>query len=174
MSIYKKLHEAKKEIGVIAKDSQNPFFKSDYLSLNGLLNAVDSVFDKHGLLILQPIEAGWLKTKIFDIESGEDVSSEMHLPDLKDPQKLGSAITYYRRYTLQSLLGLQADDDDGNMSSSKESTKTKVIDKKQNLSNEEYLNLQKKANYKHIDTYLSIREVTAEQRKALLKLKELL
>lgn len=45
---------------------------------------------------------------------------------------------------------------------------------KQNLSNEEYLNLQKKANYKHIDTYLSIREVTSEQRKALLKLKELL
>jgi hypothetical protein len=38
----------------------------------------------------------------------------MVLPNLQDPQKLGSAITYYRRYTLQSLLGLQAEDDDGN------------------------------------------------------------
>jgi hypothetical protein len=37
----------------------------------------------------------------------------MVLPNLQDPQKLGSAITY-RRYTLQSLLGLQAEDDDGN------------------------------------------------------------
>ena len=174
MSIYKKLHEAKKEIGVIAKDSKNPFFQSDYLSLNGLINAVDSVFDKHGLLILQPIEAGWLKTKIFDIESGEYVSSEIQLPDLKDPQKLGSAITYYRRYTFQSLLGLQADDDDGNLSASKKSFKAEVVNKKPNLSKEEYSNLQKESNYKHIDTYLSIREVTSEQRKTLLKLKELL
>jgi hypothetical protein len=40
----------------------------------------------------------------------------MLLPNLQDPQ-LGSAITYYRRYTLQSLLGLQAEDDDGNKQS---------------------------------------------------------
>ena len=40
--------------------------------------------------------------------------SEIDLPNIQDPQKLGSAITYYRRYTLQSLLGLQAEDDDGN------------------------------------------------------------
>jgi hypothetical protein len=39
----------------------------------------------------------------------------MVLPNLH-PQKLGSAITYYRRYTLQSLLGLQAEDD-GNKAS---------------------------------------------------------
>ena len=38
---------------------------------------------------------------------------------LSSPQKLGSAITYYRRYTLASLLGLQAEDDDGNLASSK-------------------------------------------------------
>ena len=36
-----------------------------------------------------------------------------------DPQKMGSAITYLRRYTLQSLLGLQAADDDANMASGK-------------------------------------------------------
>ena len=41
----------------------------------------------------------------------------MELPNLQDPQKLGSAITYFRRYTLQSLLGLQAEDDDGNKAS---------------------------------------------------------
>jgi hypothetical protein len=39
----------------------------------------------------------------------------MVLPNLQDPQKLGSAITYYRRY-IYSLLGLQAEDD-GNKAS---------------------------------------------------------
>ena len=39
----------------------------------------------------------------------------MRLSHELDPQKLGSEITYYRRYTLQSLLGLQAEDDDANM-----------------------------------------------------------
>ena len=115
MSIYKKLFEAKKEIGKISKDSKNPFFKSNYLSLNGLIDAIEEVLNKNGLLLLQPIEAEWVKSKIIDIEDGEFVSSEMHLPNITDPQKLGSAITYFRRYTLESLLGLKAEDDDGNL-----------------------------------------------------------
>lgn len=115
MSIYKKIFDAKKEIGKISKDSKNPFFKNNYLSLNGLLDAIEEVLNKNGLLLLQPIEAEWVRSKIIDIEDGEFVSSEMHLPNIADSQKLGSAITYYRRYTLESLLGLKAEDDDGNM-----------------------------------------------------------
>ena len=116
MSIYKKLFEAKKEIGKISKDSKNPFFKSKYFDINSLLEHVEPILQKNNLLLLQPIEEGKVKTQIFDIEEGRTsiLQSVMDLPDLKDPQKLGSAITYYRRYTLQSLLGLQAEDDDGN------------------------------------------------------------
>jgi len=114
MSIYKKLFEAKKEIGKISKDSKNPFFKSNYLSLNGLIDAVENVLQNHELLLLQPIEDGRVITTILDVESEKFVSSGIQLPNIQDPQKLGSAITYYRRYTLQSLLGLQAEDDDGN------------------------------------------------------------
>lgn len=117
MEIYKKLFEAKKEIGKISKDSNNPFFKSKYFDVNQLLEHVEPILQKNGLLLLQPIEAEWLKSQIFDIETGEKVSSEIHLKEFNDPQKLGSAITYYRRYTLQSLLGLQAEDDDGNNAS---------------------------------------------------------
>ena len=117
MEIYKKLLEAKKEIGKISKDSTNPFFKSKYFDINGLLEHVEPIMQKNGLLILQPIEAEWVKTQIFDVETGEKVASEIHLGSITDPQKLGSAITYYRRYTLQSLLGLQAEDDDGNKAS---------------------------------------------------------
>jgi hypothetical protein len=39
----------------------------------------------------------------------------MKLPEIPDPQKMGSAVTYYRRYTLGSLLGLQSVDDDANL-----------------------------------------------------------
>ena len=124
MSIYKKLFEAKKEIGKISKDSKNPFFKSNYLSLNGLIDAVEDVLEKHGLVMLQPLGNQGVYTQIIDTESGEKIESFLMLPNISDSQKLGSAITYFRRYTLQSLLGLQAEDDDGNLASKPTPPKT--------------------------------------------------
>ena len=117
MSIYKKLFEAKKEISKISKDSTNPFFKSKYFDINALLEHVEPILKKHDLLLLQPILKGKVITRIFDVEEGECVDSEMELTNITDPQKRGSEITYYRRYTLQSLLGLQAEDDDANTAS---------------------------------------------------------
>jgi len=117
MSIYKKLLSAKKEMEAITKDSKNPFFKSNYFDVNKLLLEVEPILQKNGLLLLQPLEDGLVKSMIFDSEEGSCVCSSLQLPEIKDPQKIGSAITYYRRYTLQSLLGLQAEDDDGNNAS---------------------------------------------------------
>ena len=122
MSIYKKLFEAKKEIGKISKDSTNPFFKSKYFDINSLLEHVEPILQKNNLILLQPIIDGKVRTEIRDAEKDGStkesfVYSEMLLPNIQDPQKLGSAITYYRRYTLQSLLGLQAEDDDANSAS---------------------------------------------------------
>jgi hypothetical protein len=114
MSIYKKLFEAKKEIGTITNDATNPFFKSSYLSLNGLIDAVEPILEKHGLMLLQPIVDGEVFTRICDVENEKFIESGIKLPMINDPQKLGGAITYYRRYTLQSLLAAKADDDDGN------------------------------------------------------------
>ena len=117
MSIYKKLFEAKKEIGKISKDSTNPFYKSKYFDINQLLEHVEPILQKHGLLLLQPIEGNCVVTYIIDIEDVSEknsVQSELELTNQTDPQKRGSEITYYRRYTLGSLLGLQAEDDDAN------------------------------------------------------------
>ena len=117
MSIYKKLFEAKKEIGKISKDSTNPFYKSKYFDINQLLEHVEPILQKHDLLLLQPISNGSVSSIIYDIDndSGKNyMASSIPLLELTDPQKLGSAITYYRRYTLASLLGLQAEDDDAN------------------------------------------------------------
>ena len=113
-SIYTRLDLVKKQLGKISKDSTNPFFKSKYFDINQLLEHVEPLLQSNGLLCLQPILDGKVTTVIMDTESKEQVTSEIQLPDLSDPQKLGSCITYYRRYTLCSLLALQAEDDDGN------------------------------------------------------------
>ena len=128
MSIYTKLFEAKKEIGKISKDSKNPFFKSKYFDINSLLEHVEPILQKHNLLLLQPITEGKVRTEIIDIETGEKVTSEIALPQLNDPQKLGSCVSYYRRYTAQSLICLQSTDDDANLASKKAPVKKEYTD----------------------------------------------
>jgi hypothetical protein len=108
------LAKVKKEVGSLSKTATNPFFKSKYFDINSLIEQVDPLLDKNGLLLLQPVKDNKVISIIYHVETGDSVFSEMILPNLQDPQKIGSAITYYRRYTLQSLLGLQAEDDDGN------------------------------------------------------------
>lgn len=111
-----KLLEFQKEIGVIAKDSKNPHFKNTYASLTQILSEVKPVLTKLGLVVLQPINNGKVGTIIID---GTNVISEswIDLPLNLQPQPLGSAITYFRRYTLSSLLALEIDDDDATMAS---------------------------------------------------------
>ena len=115
-NIYQKLAIAKAEIGAISKDSTNPFFKSKYFDINNLLAHVEPILQKNGLLCLQPIIDGVVITQIFDIEieHGCCIESSIPLTDERDPQKLGSQISYFRRYTLSSLLAIQAEDDDAN------------------------------------------------------------
>ena len=117
-NFYEKLAAVKAEVGRISKDNSNPFFKSKYFDVNSLLLHVEPIIQKNGLLLLQPIQDNLVKSIILDT-NGFSIESAIVLPELNDPQKLGSAITYYRRYTLQSLLALQAEDDDANLASKK-------------------------------------------------------
>jgi hypothetical protein len=112
-TIYAKLHDAKLEIGKVAKNAKNPHFKNTYADLNALLEAVEPILLEKGLLLLQPIKEARVFSIIIDASSSESIESYIDLPTGATPQGMGSAITYYRRYTLQSLLSLQAVDDDG-------------------------------------------------------------
>jgi len=118
LNFYEKLSAVKAEVGRISKDSSNPFFKSKYFDINSLLMHVEPIIQKNGLLLLQPIQEGLVKSIIYDT-NGFSIESGIELTGITDPQKLGSAITYFRRYTLQSLLALQAEDDDANLASKK-------------------------------------------------------
>lgn len=122
--LLKKIALVKTEIGTLSKNASNPFFKSKYLDLGEILTNLEPLLAKHNLLLLQPISSVCVSTEIYDTESGDKVTSCIPLPQITDPQKIGSAITYYRRYSLQSLLALQTDDDDGNKASQPEKKET--------------------------------------------------
>jgi hypothetical protein len=110
-----KLAAAMAEIKPVAKEATNPHFRSRYADLNTILAEVKPVLHKHGLYILQPIADGQVFTRIVDADTGATVcESSLPLSGGGTPQQRGSEITYYRRYTLQSLLALEAEDDDAN------------------------------------------------------------
>jgi hypothetical protein len=113
-NIYQKLADAKAEIGAISKDSTNPFYKSKYFDINNLLAHVEPILLKHGLLCLQPIIEGNVVTQIIDIDTEQIIESSIALTDERDPQKLGSQISYFRRYSCSSILAIQSEDDDAN------------------------------------------------------------
>jgi len=112
-----KLLELQKALKPIKKDSKNPHFKNTYFDINTVLEVVLPELNKLDLCLAQPIQVidgkNVLTTLILDGET-QLIESEILLPDLQDPQKLGGAITYYRRYAIVCLLGLEAEDDDGN------------------------------------------------------------
>lgn len=130
-SLWSKLHMAKMNIGKVAKNATNPHFKKTYADINALLETVEPILHENGLVLLQPVKDHIVFTQIVDVDSGDMVESWMQLPDITDPQKLLGAITYFRRGTLQSLLSLQAVDDDGNSASA-------VVNKKPALSKEQF------------------------------------
>ena len=117
MKIYAKIHEAKKEIGVVKKNAKNPHFKNTYADLNALIDAVEPILLEKGLILLQPIKDGKVHTQIIDVESGEMIESAIDLTPNLTSQAMGSQITYYRRYQISSILLLMADDDDGQKAS---------------------------------------------------------
>lgn len=112
LSFYERLIKAKSEMGAIKKSSNNPFFKSKYADLTTILEVAEPALLENGLVIIQPISEGKVTTKITD--GTTSIESSIDLGTFSKPQDLGSAITYYRRYTLQSLLAISAEDDDGN------------------------------------------------------------
>jgi hypothetical protein len=128
-NIHQKLFELQSEVGAISKDMDNPFYKSKYFDVNKLIQHVQPLLQAHRLLLTQPIESGHVVSRVTCVDTLEAISSSLEIPHGIDPQKMGSAVTYLRRYTLQSLLALQAEDDDGNTASNKKPAKEELTPK---------------------------------------------
>jgi hypothetical protein len=111
------LLKAQKAIGAAKKDSVNPFFKAKYADLGAVMEVCKEPLNENGIAILQPIVSNgdvYVLTTLLH-ESGEFISSQLKIAAKQehDPQAQGSAITYARRYALQSLLSIPSEDDDG-------------------------------------------------------------
>jgi hypothetical protein len=131
--VYEALFNVKKEMGGVAKTSNNPFFKSKYADLNSHLDVAEPLLEKWGCMILQPptvtvhgLQA--VTTRIVHAASGQWIEGSMLLQSSKpDMQQLGAAVTYGRRFILSGLLGMKAEDDDGNFASGKTVDKVATI-----------------------------------------------
>lgn len=108
------LLQAQKEIGSAKKDATNPFFKSKYADLGAVMEACKEALNKAEITVLQPVLGDYVETVLLHA-SGEWISSQTQIICAKpnDPQAQGSAITYARRYGLQSMVFIPSEDDDG-------------------------------------------------------------
>jgi ERF superfamily len=104
----------------IKKSSENPFFKSNYASLDSIQLHIKPFLEKNKLLIVQAniIQEGqpYVETTVFDVESGERIVSVFPVVVSKHTaQDYGSAVSYAKRYSLSGLLNLiiEDEDDDG-------------------------------------------------------------
>lgn len=102
------------------KDKANPFFKSKYVPLENVVEAITDIAPKHGLSFMQyPVNQD-SKVGIVTIlmhSSGEYIETDpvFAQPAKNDPQATGSVITYLKRYSLSAVFGITSDeDDDGN------------------------------------------------------------
>jgi len=110
------LCKAQAEMGGAVKDSSNPFFKSSYADLTSVIKAIKQPFSDNGLSYTQfPVtfeDRIGVVTRLMH-NSGQWLEMDYTLPTVKkDPQASGSAITYARRYALQSIAGIPTADDD--------------------------------------------------------------
>jgi len=126
LNIYERLAMVRGMVSGVKKTAKNPFFKSSYADLNGVMDSLAPALVECNLIYVQYANrhdgVDVLTTELVNISKpDEKIISHTHLViPSADMQKLGGAITYARRYSLISMFGLEAIDDDGNVASGKE------------------------------------------------------
>ncbi len=142
MKLTEALSKAQGMMEGAVKDSQNPYFHAAYADLASCWDACREPLSKNGLAVIQRPEIvdGKLRlTTILAHSSGEWISGEYPIEPMRqvkekgwepsgDPQSMGSAVTYARRYSLSAMVGIASEDDDGNAAIGKKDEK--VLNKK--------------------------------------------
>jgi hypothetical protein len=117
----KALIAAQKSTEAVYKGSSNPAFKSKYADLAAVVEATIPAMNENGISVMQHPDFDGdmlVLTTILMHESGASMSHVMRMPISKrDPQGIGSATTYARRYSLLAITGTAPEDDDGNAAS---------------------------------------------------------
>ena len=114
-NLYISLANFQQEVPTIHKATQG--FGYTYADLTAIYKVINPLMKKNGLGFTQLLQDNKMVTIVFHIESGETIESKTDIPmnvqlkGMNDFQVMGSAITYLRRYSLSSVLGLVTDKD---------------------------------------------------------------
>ncbi len=134
IGIIEALKRFQADFGGVAKNAANPYFKSKYADLNAVWDAIRGPLTENGLAVSQTGRMEYkitetddgktikepsqfvLRTTLYHV-GGETIASEIPVvvTDPKNPQQWGSALTYFRRYSLCAIVGVSQFDDDGNI-----------------------------------------------------------
>lgn len=130
------LVNAQGELRHAKENAVNPHFKNNYADLSSVIDAIRPAFTKFGLAFVQfeTFEAPNIVSveTVLMHQSGEFISEKSGcLAPKSDPQGIGSAITYLRRYSLAALAGITQADDDGNEQSGQKPEQSKQAPPKQ-------------------------------------------
>nr|DAK08235.1 MAG TPA: ERF superfamily protein [Bacteriophage sp.] len=120
-NLSKAMAEFQKSIKQPLKDANNPFFKSQYVPLENVVEAITETGSPLGISFMQfasSDETGSIEVATLVMHStGEYIEFPpvRMKPESNKPQAVGSAITYAKRYALSAIFGITSDkDDDGN------------------------------------------------------------
>lgn len=132
MTLHTKLLEIQKKMMKYGKNGDNPFFKSKYLTLDHLLEVLLPVCNDMDILVYHITKDWNVETHVTD--GTDDIVSSFPITNLTDPQKVGSIISYGRRYNLGQIFNIVTDvDDDGNKASVPDKTDGKEPYKKSHI-----------------------------------------
>lgn len=107
------------EVDTIKKDARNPFFKSQYATINQIWDELLPLLQKHGFMVTQfPVGENELSTLVIHVPSGEWMrgQTKIIINESKTHAQC-SGITYLSRYSIVSIFRLLTEDDDGNKAS---------------------------------------------------------
>lgn len=113
--ILKALAAFQNEVPVIHQETEG--YNYTYANLNTIFETIKPLLKTHGISFYQSLDGKNLKTVVFHIESGEsiegsvEIETDVKLASMNHYQVFGSAITYFRRYSLSCMLGLITDKD---------------------------------------------------------------
>tara|TARA_R110002074_G_scaffold240506_4_gene412242 strand:+ start:857 stop:1459 length:603 start_codon:yes stop_codon:yes gene_type:complete len=165
LNLMRSLIKFQSEVPILVKNSKG--YGYNYTDLAEIIKVITPILSKYHLGVIQPLESNGIRTILYHTETGETIESFCEIPQgielkgMNPYQCYGSAITYFRRYSLSSLLGLVSDKDidaSGETLRKKRSLDTKTFQKAlRSIEKGEYSRSELKENY----------ELTTDQLKAL-------
>ena len=130
-TIYQALNKFQKDVPILIKNTKG--YGYNYVDLSEIIRIITPILNKYNLGVIQPLTTTGIKTILYHTVSGDTIESYVEIPQdvelkgMNTYQAYGSAITYFRRYTLSSLLGLVSDKDSDASGQQKPAKKNIVV-----------------------------------------------